>query len=129
MISIFKVIVIVVAYLFLSSILKEYRNEYVLLLRFAASIIIITILADTIYAFIESVFTIFDIFNIESLHIKTLLKVAGVSIVTDFICDSLIDSGETSIARIVSIGSRLIIIGFSMPMLNSLILLCAEMLK
>lgn len=126
---IFKIVTIAVVYLILSSMLKEYRNEYVLLLRFAVSIIIILIVTDTIYGLITKFFSIFEIFNIDSEHINTLLKVAGISIVTDYIFDSLIDSGETSIARLVSIGSKLLIIGLSIPMLNSLIILCVEMLK
>ena len=126
---IFKIVAIAVVYLILSSMLKEYRNEYVLLLRFAVSIIIILIVTDTIYDLITKFFSIFEIFNIDSEHINTLLKVAGISIVTDYIFDSLIDSGETSIARLVSIGSKLLIIGLSIPMLNSLIILCVEMLK
>lgn len=126
---ILKLVGIAIVYLVLSVMLKEYRNEYVLLLRFAVSVIIIVIAADSIDNFLISMLSALDIFNIESEHIKTLLKVAGISIVTDFIYDSLMDSGETSIARLVSISSKLIIIGFSMPMLNSLIVLCAEMLK
>ncbi len=126
---ILKLVGIAIVYLVLSVMLKEYRNEYVLLLRFAVSVIIIVIAADSIDNFLISMLSALDIFNIESEHIKTLLKVAGISIVTDFIYDSLIDCGETSIARLVSISSKLIIIGFSMPMLNSLIVLCAEMLK
>ena len=126
---ILKLSAVTVVYLLLSSMLKEYRNEYVLLLRYSVSIIIIIVVADAVDDFIRNIFSIFDIFNIESAHISTLVKVAGISIVTDFIYDSLIDSGETSIARLVSFGSRLIIIGLSMPMLNSLIILCAEMLK
>ena len=126
---ILKIVAIAFVYLILSSMLKEYRNEYVLLLRFAVSIIIILIVTDTIYDLISKFFSIFEIFNIDSEHINTLLKVAGISIVTDYIFDSLIDSGETSIARLVSIGSKLLIIGLSIPMLNSLIILCVEMLK
>lgn len=124
-----KIIAIAIVYLFLSSIIKEYKQEYVLLLRFSASIIIVMIIADVISGFFTSIFSVFEIFNIESTHINILFKVAGISIVTDFIYDSLVDCGETSIARLISIGSRLIIIGLSMPMLNSLIILSAEMLK
>lgn len=125
----FKILAIGIIYVILASALKEIRADYVVLIRFAAIIIVVTILIDEIVVYIENMFSIFDLFNIESMHINTLLKIAGITIISDMIYDSLSDSGETTIARLISTTSKIIIIGMSMPILNSLIVLCTEIIK
>ena len=89
-----KIGFVALIYLCFSVILKSYRPEYVLLMRIFAVVLIFSLLIDDISTFISNVLSIFSVFNIKSEHIKLLLKVTGVGIVTDFIYDTLIDAGE-----------------------------------
>lgn len=116
-------------YLCFSVILKSYRPEYVLLMRMFTVILIFSLLIDDISTFISNVLSIFSVFNIKSEHIKLLLKVTGVGIVTDFICDTLIDAGEKSLAVIVSMSSKFLIIILSLPILNGLIVFCMKFVE
>lgn len=117
-----KIGIISLFYLLFSVILKSYRPEYVLLLRIFVVILIFSLLVEDISVFISNILSIFSVFNIKTEHINLLLKVTGIAIVTDFICDTLIDSGEKSLASIVSVASKLLIILISLPLLNGLIL-------
>ena len=124
-----KIGFVALIYLCFSVILKSYRPEYVLLMRIFAVVLIFSLLIDDISTFISNVLSIFSVFNIKSEHIKLLLKVTGVGIVTDFIYDTLIDAGEKSLAGIVSMSSKFLIIILSLPILNGLIVFCMKFVE
>ncbi len=125
----FKIGAIALVYMCLSVILKSYRPEYVFLMRICTIAIICSLLINDFTAFISNVLSIFSIFNIDSEHIKLLLKVTGISIVTDFVCDTLIDSGEKSLAGVVLTSSKFLILYLSLPILNGLIMFCLKFVE
>lgn len=124
-----KIGIIALIYLFISVILKSYRPEYVFLMRVFAVVLVFATLVDDIARFISNILSIFTVFNIESEHINLLLKITGIAIITDFICDTLIDSGEKSLAGVVAISSKFLIIFLSLPILNGLILFCIKFVE
>ena len=124
-----KIGIIALIYLFISVILKSYRTEYVFLMRVFAVVLVFATLVDDIARFISNILSIFTVFNIESEHINLLLKITGIAIITDFICDTLIDSGEKSLAGVVAISSKFLIMFLSLPILNGLILFCIKFVE
>ena len=124
-----KIGIIALIYLFISVILKSYRPEYVFLMRVFAVVLVFATLVDDIARFISNILSIFTVFNIESEHINLLLKITRIAIITDFICDTLIDSGEKSLAGVVAISSKFLIIFLSLPILNGLILFCIKFVE
>lgn len=124
-----KIGMIALIYLCFSSLIKSYRPEYVFLLRICTVILIFVLLLDDISGFISNILSIFSVFNIETEHINLLLKVTGVAIITDFICDTLTDSGEKSLANVVSVSSKVLIIFLTLPILNGLIVFCIKFVE
>lgn len=124
-----KVSLIVLVYIFLAVILKPYRPEYIFLLRICSVALIFVFIADDISEFIAKILTVYSVFNIEPIHIKLLIKVTGITIVTDFIYDNLLDQGEKTIADVVVVSSKFIILLLAMPMLNSLIMFCLKFVE
>ena len=124
-----KIGAIALIYMFFSVILKSYRPEYVFLMRIFVVVLIFTLLIDDIAVFISNILSVFSVFNINIEHINLLLKVTGIAIITDFICDTLIDSGEKSLAGVVSISSKFLIIFLALPILNGLILFCIKFVE
>ncbi len=124
-----KIGVIALIYLCFSIILKSYRPEYVFLMRIFVVALVFALLIDDISSFISNILSIFSIFNIKTEHINLLLKVTGIAIVAEFICDTLTDSGEKSLSGVVSLSSKLLIIFLSLPILNGLILFCIKFVE
>jgi|GEM_PF-6292455 len=118
---ILKISFIGLVYICVSTILKSYRPEFVFIIRICAVILIFITVLDDISKFITNVLSAFSAFNIESSHIQLILKVVGITLASDYICDVLKDSGESSIANIVTAVSKFLIIYLSLPLLNSLI--------
>lgn len=124
-----KIGIIALIYVCFSVILKSYRPEYVFLMRISTVILIFLLLTEDLSSLISNILSVFSVFNIETAHINLLLKVTGIAIVTDFICDTLVDSGEKSLAGVVSVSSKFLIIYLALPVLNGLILFCLKFVE
>ena len=124
-----KIGLIALVYILLSVVLKPYKTEYIFLLRICSVALIFVFIADDISEFIGKILTVFTIFNIESVHVKLLTKAVGITIITDFVCDNLIDQGEKTIADVVAVSSKFIILLLAMPMLNGLIVFCLKFVE
>lgn len=124
-----KIGLIALVYILLSVVLKPYRPEYIFLLRICSVALIFVFIADDVSEFIGKILTVFTIFNIEPIHVKLLTKVVGITIITDFVCDNLIDQGEKTIADVVAVSSKFIILLLAMPMLNGLIVFCLKFVE
>ena len=57
-----------------------------------------------------------------------MLKITGIAILTEFAVSICNDSGEKAIASKIEIGSKVIIITMSMPIITSLLELIVEIL-
>lgn len=124
-----KIAAVAFVYVCLSTILKAQRPEYVFLVRICAVVLIFLFIVDDIADFITNILSAFSAFNISSAHISLLLKVVGISVVTDFLCDTLKDSGESSLSSVVSISSKFMILYMALPLLNGLIIFCLQLVE
>lgn len=124
-----KIGAVAFVYVCLAGVLKNQRTEYVFLLRICAVILIFLFIIDDVADFITNTLTVFSAFNISSAHISLLLKVVGISIITDFVCDTLKDSGEQSLSSIVSVSSKFMILYMSLPLINGLIMFCLQIVE
>ncbi len=118
-----------IAFILFSVILKSSRPEYVFLLRIFSVAIIFYFALDYISQFIESYSVLFNVFNVESSHISLLLKIIGIALISDFISDTLKDSGENAMANTVTVLSKFIILFFTMPILNGIIVFCLKFIE
>ena len=124
-----KIGIIALIYLILSSILSAQRTEYLLLMRLCTVIIIFFLIAEDLSQLLSSFLATFSIFNIKSEHINLLIRVSGIAVITEFVCNTLIDSGEKSLSYIISLSSKVLIIYQSLPIINELIIFSLEILE
>lgn len=122
----YKVAFIAIFFLIFSVILKNHRPEYVFLLRLVGIASIFFISIDYIVDFIESCTTLFSSFNLESSHLSLLLKIIAITLISDFISDTLSDNGESAMANVVIVLSKFIIIFYTLPVLNGIIIFCLK---
>ena len=125
----FKITILSLVFILLSVILKNYRPEYVFLLRIFAITLIIYFALEYVEKFINSLSSVFSDFNIDSIHISLLIKIVGIAIITDFISNILIDNGEAAIANTVTIFSKFIVLYLTFPVLNGVIAFCLKLIE
>ena len=126
---IIKIAIISFTYIIASLLLKTYRPEFVFLLKIFVVVILFFLISDYVSTFLNEVISIFSIFNIDSNHINLLIKVVAITIVTDFITDTLVDNGESSIANTITVASKLVVLYLSLPLIKGLILFCLKFIE
>lgn len=124
-----KITILSLVFVLLSVLLKNYRPEYVFLLRIFAITAIIYFALEFIEKFINSFSSVFSDFNIDSSHISLLIKIVGIAIITDFISDILIDNGEIAMANTITIFSKFIVLYLTFPVLNGILAFCLKFIE
>ncbi len=116
--EIVKIIGIGFLTLIITIVLKEYRKEYAVLAIVIGGSIILFLSLDilkNIISFIENLSKNSYYENFISL----LLKITGISILTEYAISICKDSGETAIANKIDLGGKLIVISLSIPVIST----------
>lgn len=126
---IFKIIITAFAYLLLSLLLKDIRREYVFLMRVAAILLIVFIAADEVSGYFSELFALFEFVNFDYEHIKLMLKVVAITILTDVICDVLEENGEKSVSNVVTLSSKFLILFLTLPLVKTILIFCLNLVE
>ena len=106
--EIIKIIGIAFIALIIIIMLKQYRPEYAIFISILTGII-------------NLIETIQDKFSINTQFIALLIKITGIAFLSEFAVSVCKDSGEAAIASKIEIGSKIIIISMSIPIISSLL--------
>lgn len=109
-------------------ILKQYKPEFAIYVSIIAGILILFLTIDKITGIINLLQSISDKTYINKNFLNILIKITGIAVLTEFAVSVCNDSGEKAIASKIEIGSKVIIITMSMPIITSLLELIIEIL-
>ena len=109
-------------------ILRQYRPEYAIYVSIIAGIMILFLAMDKLSGIINLLKSISDKTYINKQFLGILLKITGIAIITEFAVSICSDAGEKAIATKIEIGSKVIIIAISIPIISSLLELIIEVL-
>jgi len=109
-------------------ILKQYRPEYTIYISLIAGILIIFLIMDKLSGIVNLLTSISQKALINNQYIKILLKITGIAILAEFAVSICKDSGESAIANKIELGSKVIIISMSIPIISSLLELIIKIL-
>jgi len=126
--EIIKIIGIGLISLVIIIILKQYRPEYAIYVSIIAGILILFLSIEKLSGVINLLQSISDKTFINKQFLGILLKITGIAIITEFAVSVCSDAGEKAIASKIEIGSKVIIITMSIPIISSLLELIIEIL-
>ena len=126
--EIIKIIGIALIALIIIIMLKQYRPEYAIYVSIIAGILILFLAMEKFSGIINLLKTISDKTYINKQFLGILLKITGIAIITEFAVSICADAGEKAIATKLEIGSKVIIITMSIPIISSLLELIIEIL-
>ena len=109
-------------------ILKQYKPEFAIYASIIAGILILVIAFEKMTGIIELLQTISNKSYINKSFLTILIKITGIAFLTEFAVSICSDTGEKAIASKIEIGSKIIIITMSMPIITSLLELVVEIL-
>lgn len=119
--EIIKIIGIAFIALIIIIMLKQYRPEYAIFISILTGILILFLVMDRLTGIINLIETIQDKFSINTKFITLLIKITGIAFLSEFAVSVCKDSGEAAIASKIEIGSKIIIISMSIPIISSLL--------
>ena len=126
--EIIKIVGIGLIALVIAIVLKQYRPEYAIYVSIGAGILILVFIMSKITGIINLLKSISDKTYINKQFLSILLKITGIAIITEFAVSICTDAGEKAIASKIEIGSKVIIIAMSIPIISSLLELIIEIL-
>lgn len=119
--EIIKIIGIALIALTIIIMLKQYRPEYAIFISILTGILILFLVMDRLTGIINLIENIQDKFSINTQFIALLIKITGIAFLSEFAVSVCKDSGEAAIASKIEIGSKIIIISMSIPIISNLL--------
>ena len=102
-------------------IIKQYKPEFAVYISLMAGAIIILLIMDKLSGIVNLLTSLSDKAGINKEFLGILLKITGISILTEFAVSICKDLGESSIANKVDLGGKIVIISVSIPIISSLL--------
>lgn len=119
--EIIKIVGVGIVALIIIIIMKQYRPEFAIYISILAGILIIWLVFGKLSGIISLIESITKKTNINNKYLGIILKITGIAILTEFAVSICKDSGESSIANKIELGSKIVIISMSIPIISSLL--------
>lgn len=126
--EIVKIIGIGLTSLIIIIILKQYKPEFTIYISLVAGSIILFMLIGKLNGIITIITNLSNKIGIGNEFLKILLKITGISILTEFAVSICKDFGETAIANKIDMGGKIIIVSISVPIITALLELILQIL-
>lgn len=117
--EILKIIGIGFLTLIITIMLKEYKREYSIYSVLIGGAIILFYSMDKISSIINFLQELSIKSEYNNAFISILLKITGISILTEYAVSICKDAGESSIANKVDFGGKIIVISMSIPIIST----------
>ena len=121
MVDVIKIIGIGLISLIIIIIMKQYRPEFAIYVSLIAGVLIFSFVIGKFSSIINLLKSISNKAGINSSFLSILLKITGIAFLAEFAVSICKDSGESAIASKIELGSKVIIITMSLPIISSLL--------
>ena len=128
MTDVIKIIGIGLLALIIIVILKQYKPEFAIYVSMIAGVLILVLAIQKLTGVINLLQSLANKTYINKSFLSILLKITGIAFITEFAVSICSDAGEKAIASKIEIGSKVIIIAMSIPIITSLLELVIEIL-
>ena len=128
MADVIKIIGIGLLALVIIVILKQYKPEFAIYVSMIAGVLILVLAIQKLTGIINLLQALANKTYINKSFLSILLKITGIAFITEFAVSICSDAGEKAIASKIEIGSKVIIIAMSIPIITSLLELVIEIL-
>ena len=118
---IIKIVGIALIALIIIILLKQYRPEFAIYISLLTGVLILLLVIDQLSQIISLLQSLATKASINSTFLGLLIKITGIAFLAEFAVSICKDAGEGAIASKIEIGSKIIIIAMSIPIISSLL--------
>ena len=102
-------------------IIKQYKPEFAIYISIITGAIILYMIFGKLQGIINLLQNISSKAGVNSQFLSLLLKITGIAFLAEFAINICKDAGEGAIASKIEIGSKVIIVSMSIPIISSLL--------
>lgn len=115
--------------LLLAVFLKSQNKMFALLVTLGGAVLIFLILSDAAFNVFDALSDIEDSAGYTGTYVTMMLKVLGISIVTQVVCDICRDNGESALASQTEIASKIMVLAMLLPLFQTVIQIVTGLVK
>ena len=116
-----KIVGIALIALIMVVLLKQYKPEFTIYIRLLAGALILVLVMDKLIGIVSLLQSLANKASINMTFLSLLIKITGIAFLSEFAISICKDSGEVAIANKIEIGTKIIIISMSIPIITSLL--------
>lgn len=115
--------------LLLAVFLKSQNKMFALLVTLGGAVLIFLISSDAAFNVFDALSDIEDSAGYTGTYVTMMLKVLGISIVTQVVCDICRDNGESALASQTEIASKIMVLAMLLPLFRTVIQIVTGLVK
>lgn len=119
--EVIKIIGIALIALIIIILLKQYRPEFAVYISLLTGVLILVLVMDQLAGIISLLQSLANKTSVNMTFLSLLIKITGIAFLSEFAVSICRDSGEGAIASKIEIGSKIVIISMSIPIISSLL--------
>ena len=121
LLEIVKIIGVGLISLIVIMILKQYKPEFTIYASLIGGAIIILLVVDKLSGIITLLTSLSNKLSYNNEFLIILMKITGITFLTEFATSICKDSGETAVANKVDFAGKILIVSMSIPIISSLL--------
>lgn len=126
---IIKYIGISICVLFCALLLRRYNKTFAVIVSVAGSAILFLLVSRQLNDIIAKIGDISSSVNSTAPYIKLMLKVLGITLVTQFVVDTCRDNGENALASMTEIVAKILVVSMVLPLFETIISIVSGLVK
>lgn len=119
--EVIKIIGIALIALVIIILLKQYKPEFTIYISLLTGALILLLVMDKLIGIINLLQSLANKVSLNSTFLLLLVKITGIAVLSEFAISICKDSGEAAIANKIEIGTKIIIISMSIPIITTLL--------
>lgn len=119
--EVIKIIGIALIALIIIILLKQYRPEFAVYISLLTGVLILVLVMGQLAGVISLLQSLANKTSVNMTFLSLLIKITGIAFLSEFAVSICKDSGEGAIASKIEIGSKIVIISMSIPIISSLL--------
>ena len=119
--DVIKIIAVGLVAVIIVIIIKQYKPEFVIYISLITGAIILYMIYGKLQGIINLLQNISNKAGVNTQFLSLLLKITGIAFLAEFAINICKDAGEGAIASKIEIGSKVIIVSMSIPIISSLL--------
>ncbi len=124
-----KIVGISFCVLMCALLLKNYNRTFSAILSIAGGSILFLAVSDKINDIVSAIIDVSSSVSSTAPYIKLMLKVLGITLITQFVSDVCRDNGESAMASITETASKIVVISIILPLFETVISIVSGLVK